>query len=322
MKKYPEIVEIQFHNFCNAYCSICPYESYASQNTKRKMPERLKQVVLEDLREHRDQVKRVIPYYNNEPFLDADFLVLLRWFKIHMPETQVEVSTNLSAYSDPVFRAILEENLIDDLRISFFGGTPSTYHKLMPGLKFEVSKKKLKSFLDLYDATKSSTKYALVMILHPEYDIPYEAQCLQQNFPEHDLKIRYFGYLDRAGSNAYRNKTLIQETPVRRLSGCSLKRNEERLCIDVNGRVPLCSQDWFSSTILGDLEKQTITDIWNGEQKAIVDRIISGKSPAPDDFICKKCKLVYYHSETKGKAMNFEGDRYMTSQDTKRVTPS
>jgi len=40
----------------------------------------------------------------------------------------------------------------------------------------------------------------------------------------------------------------------------------QRMVVDWNGEVVLCCDDWNHSTILGNLKKQTIEEVWKGEK--------------------------------------------------------
>ena len=320
MFDFPEIIEPQLQNNCNANCSICPYEKYAETTNIKKMNQELLTKILTDIKNNKDKIKRVIPYYNNEPFLQKGFIDILRWFKVHTPNIEIEVSTNLSAFKKDIFSKILQEELITDLRISFFGGDEDTYTKMMPGLKFKRSLKNLDEFLQLRDQYNPNQNYEIIMVLEPSLNIEKEAQSLQEHFPHKQLNFRFFGYLDRVGSNGIENSKRINTTEDVTLKGCSLNRNTERLCIDVEGDIPLCSQDWFKRVNLGNLKTSTIQDIWDSKNKQYIDSIINGEIQTPPNFICRDCKLAYI--ETKdGNILNFKGDAYMNQDDSKKALP-
>lgn len=318
MSLFPEILEIQFHNICNASCSICPYEEYSNGTTLKKMEPNLKEKILDDIYRNKDRVKRIIPYFNNEPFLDKNFISILKYFKEKMPSIEIEVSTNLSVFKYDDFKTIISEGLIDDLRISFFGGNKTSYEEMMPKLKFERSFRNLKSFLELRASVNPLFSYELIMVLVPSMDLEEEKAKLQKMFPEEKLNFRFFGYLDRAGSNSIKNNKKIDVETNVLFDGCSLKRNEERLCIDVNGNIPLCSQDWFLRENLGDLKSSTIEEIWNGKIKKRVDDIIAGEEVSAPNFICRDCKLVKF-KDGEASSLNFSGDRYMSEEDSKLI---
>ena len=316
--KYPSIIEIQFHNICNSYCSICPYEKYASINTFQKMNNHLKTKILEDLKCHQKYIKRIIPYYNNEPFVENDFINTLRWFKKNLPNVKLEVSTNLSLCKKEQLEAIISENLIDDFRISFFGGTEETYKKMMPRLNFQKNIQQLNMFFEVRKKINPLFPYMLIMVLLPQLDIKKERYALNELFPNEKINYHFFGYLDRAGSNKEINSKISDTIKDVQLAGCSLNRNTERLCICFDGRVPLCSQDWFCEANIGNLEKQDISDIWNSKEREIINNKVSGILSSEKDFICKRCKLARLKLEGDIK-LNFCGDRYTTQNDKKKL---
>lgn len=316
--KFPKILEVQFHNYCNANCSICPYEQYSLQTPLKKMDLDLKEKILNEIATNKDKIERIIPYFNNEPFIDKEFIQILRWFKNNVPDIPIEVSTNLSIFNADIMSQVIKEQLIDDFRISFFGGSSQTYKQMMPKLHFERNLKNLQSFLDLRKTLNTKFQYEIIMVLLPNIDIVKEQQSLQSMITDEKLRFHFFGYLDRAGTNEVKNKKIVNDQSSYYFNGCSLKRNEERLCIDINGNIPLCSQDWFLKEKIGSVRTSSISEVWNSKRKIEIDRIISGELPPPKSFLCKDCKLIYLKDQ-EGIRLNFEGDRYMNNLDQKKT---
>ena len=71
LSESPQIIEVQFCNLCNSCCSICPYKDmkykpeYMSTSLFLKLINELKTLNL----------KRIIPYLNNEPFIDKNYIL-------------------------------------------------------------------------------------------------------------------------------------------------------------------------------------------------------------------------------------------------------
>ena len=70
MKDYPDIIEIQFSNMCNANCIICPYRSM--HYVADKMSDKLFEKFLQDI--NGKNIKRIIPYLGCTP-KDRPFLI-------------------------------------------------------------------------------------------------------------------------------------------------------------------------------------------------------------------------------------------------------
>ena len=119
--KFPKIIEFQINSICNSHCTICPYSSIEKEFGHEQMKDEQIEKLLEEFDEHASEIERIIPYLNNEPFIDSRFINLLRRLKSKKNHT-IEVSTNASLLTKEISEIIVNEKLIDDFRISFFAG--------------------------------------------------------------------------------------------------------------------------------------------------------------------------------------------------------
>lgn len=106
---------------------------------------------------------------------------------------------------------------------------------------------------------------------------------LNKNIPKHKnihvLKIENFN--NRSG--------LVNLGVMKRITKCNYPSDE--LCVEWNGNVVLCSNDYFAKYCFGNIGKQRIIDIWNKpEFKVCRDDIAKGNFKYFD--ICKKCKTM------------------------------
>ena len=203
---FPKYVEIQTTSICNSFCSICPYGSVEHKFPKLNMEDSLIDKILDECEHHKDEIECVIPYVNNEPFLDKRMVDILR--KIKSKGLKVELSTNASALTEEIARAIVDENLIHDFRISFFASKKEDYQKLMPRLNYEHVVKNIKYFAD-YNRSKGSPIHTnIIMILLDDMDMQRNIDEAKDLF---GIEVRVFGYLDRAGANEKKNKLLTEE---------------------------------------------------------------------------------------------------------------
>lgn len=322
--KFPKFVEFQTRSFCNANCTICPYESKAKKYGQSKMSDEMINRIIEECKSHKNEIERVIPYLNNEPTLDSRLVDILRRLKAN--GHFIELSTNLSGLTDARMEAIIEEELVDDLKFSFFGATEATYSSLMPGLKFSKNIDKIKTFCELNKKYGCPINLELIIILVPWLDMRSELDLLRNLFP--NVRIHGYGYLDRAGSvNNIRNPTILENIDDKdsyKLAGCKLKRPFERICILANGEVILCSQDWDRSEVVSNIQNETIETIWNSNAFEKIRQKVLGEIETEGDYICKRCKLALLRGADSGYLseplkMNFSGDKYLDEFDRKMI---
>ena len=165
--KFPKIIEFQINSICNSHCTICPYSSIEKEFGHEQMKDEQIEKLLEEFDEHASEIERIIPYLNNEPFIDSRFINLLRRIKNKKNHT-IEVSTNASLLTKEISEIIVNEKLIDDFRISFFAGNEQEYKQLMPNLDFNKCKNNIKNFLEI---NNDLIPYQITLILVPWMDM-------------------------------------------------------------------------------------------------------------------------------------------------------
>ena len=65
-----------------------------------------------------------------------------------------------------------------------------------------------------------------------------------------------------------------------------------------DGKVILCCMDWRREVVLGDLNDETIHNVWQGGRKQAW-AMISGKKGMPEEFLCRKCEEAALEEKIK-----------------------
>lgn len=278
MYNYPKVIEIQFHNKCNSNCLICPYKDM--NYLYKKMTNKLFEKFLNEIDE--SKLKRIIPYLNNEPFLDTDFMDKVRQIRNKFKKLEIEISSNVSMIREEDIIEMSNLN-ITELRLSVFGYEKDTYNRMMPCLNYEKTFEKLKKISNIM--SKSNTIISIVMIDNGEINeqefIGMEKMCSELGF-----NFERWGFLDRSDNVTYKSNNIYNED----VSYCEQNRPLERMHILSDGRVIFCCQDWSHSLVVGNINNNTITEIWNSDvYNNARNSLYSKEKDSP--LICKKCKL-------------------------------
>lgn len=313
---FPQYIEFQTNSLCNGNCIICPYENKAKKYPHQLMSNELIDKIINELNTHKSEIMRVIPYLNNEPSLDDRMIEVLR--KIKRGGHFIELSTNMSGITKKKADIIIKERLVDEFRISFFGGTPEIYKKMMPGLEYDDIVEKTQYFLTQNDMLGKPICIKIVMVLYPKIDCMANLRAIKQTFPSADVLT--FGFLDRANnlSTLTNQKILVEQNDNKQyiLKGCDLNRPFERMCILSNGKVVFCSQDWDREVELGNICHQSIAEIWNNDHFLAERNRLIGLKQTPEAFLCRRCKLAHILDSLTGEEyMNFIGDEYVDETD-------
>ncbi len=281
---FPKIIEIQFHNICNSNCLICPYKdmNYKAEYMKKEVFDKF-------LNEMEDgKSTRIIPYLNNEPFLEKGYIDKLRKIRNKCPNTEIEISTNVSMLNETKIKELLELNLTE-LRLSVFGYSDKTYKKMMPGLDKEKVFNNLNLISENYK--NSNTLVSIVMIDDGNIN---EEEFNNMKLLCHKLRLKFerWGYLDRSKNVSYKHNGFYNKN----ICGCEQNRPIERMHILANGDVILCCQDWKHTEIMGNIKINSIEEIWNSDKyKQVRKEIYQKNDKAPE--ICKNCKLAVTFKE-------------------------
>lgn len=278
MLDYPSVIEVQFHNKCNSNCLICPYKDM--NYSYSKMTDELFEKLLNEIDENK--LKRIIPYLNNEPFLDFDYLNKVKKIRDRFKKLEIEISSNVSMIKEEDILEMCNLN-ITELRLSVFGYKKETYNRMMPCLNYDQTFKKLKTISEKMKNT--NTIISIVMIDTGEIDeqefLDMKNLCTKLGF-----KFERWGFLDRSDNVTYKSNNIFNED----VSCCEQNRPLERMHILSDGRVIFCCQDWAHSLVVGNININTISEVWNSDiynkaRNSLYDR----KKDSP--MICKKCKL-------------------------------
>lgn len=279
MNSFPKIIEFQFHNLCNANCIICPYSDVKER--KGFMDELLFEQIITEVG---DKEILLIPYLNNEPFLDSSYCEKIKKINNYCPNAKIEISTNLSKVNEKVIQKLCELNIYE-LRISFFAYSKVYYEKMMPGLCYEKVWSNLEKIL-ASDLKNKISKISITMIEH-EYLHASEFDNMKDLCTKNGIGFNKWGYLDRAGNNTKFSNRIYKKN----IKACEQKRPLERMHILYDGTVILCCQDWRREVVIGNLRNNTIQDIWMGDRYQELRSKIYDEDRACIE-LCKRCKLA------------------------------
>ncbi len=250
--EFPHQVRIENTNFCNAVCTMCPREMLT--RPKGTMGLGFFNKIVAQLVKGGTKELHLQGY--GEPFLDKTIIKKIKAAKAAgMPYTFMV--TNASLLTDKVCRELLTSGL-DKLKISFYGVEKESYEKIHNGLKFEEVKANLQRLLRIRKEIKKSGKPVT------KIDVKYIGRlrdfvrfAFQWGFKAHISFARMHNYGYGRGFNK------------------AEKEKSERKCSMVidpvmqvlwDGLVVPCCYDFDGKMILGDLNKETVAEVWKGEK--------------------------------------------------------
>lgn len=276
--KYPTGIDIGVTNACNSNCIMCPHSKLKNIGTMNM--ELYKKIIDNCVKL---KIKNITLSFFGEPLLDKTLIEKIRYAKAK--EIYVGFYSNASLLDTSWARKLIESGL-DCITISLDGYTKEIYERIRRGLKFDVVKNNILNLIKLKEKMKrSNPEIDLVLV-----ELEENKKEIKKFYKEWKNEVRSISIINMRNWTGEINKKGTKESfhfnyKVKR-KPCSLIW--QRMVVDWNGDVVLCCDDWNHSTILGNLKKQTIEEVWKGKKlKDIKEAHIKGefwKIP-----ICTKC---------------------------------
>ena len=270
----PLIILVEPTNLCNLKCAFCPTsdEKLLKEvgRPKGSMPLELFQKIVDDCKEFKGKdgtpgINGFYPHKDGEPLLHKDIVEMISYAKKADIAKEIRLITN-GFYLSPEMNRRLVDSGLDWIRISVNGLTDEKYAQLC---RADVSVKKLiDNVRDLFLCRKGKTPFMI-------------AKMIDVNRTEEEKKLFYETFqeicdvcsVEEVGgwsTTGERDFTL----GIKNDSCNGIQRRERFVCpmpfyslsVNFNGKVGICCYDWAHQTIVGDVTKESLLDIWNGER--------------------------------------------------------
>ena len=265
----PFIIFIDPSDACNFKCSFCPT---GDTDLMKKVGRPLKQIpwdlytkIIDDICEFDEKVKVIRLYKDGEPLLNKRFADMIRYAKESGCCDRVDTTTNASLLTEEKSIEIVEAGL-DRINISIEGMNEKQY--------MDFSGYRLNSFQDIVDNVSNfhKNKGNCEMIVKINGDSLSEDQkkefvdtfgpiadgiwieSVMSCWPEFELRNGVSVNQDRG----------IYGQPIQEVSVCSYPFYS--FSINPEGTASLCFLDWGRKLLIGDVNNQSVKQIWEGEE--------------------------------------------------------
>lgn len=278
---------VEITSRCNLKCRLC---------VNKDIPPSLKGDMDFDLykkiiNEAAGNVYDINLFHRGEPLLHPKLIPIISYAKSRGIKTRIH--TNATLLNPELSKKIILSSL-DLISFSFDGYTKETYEKNRIGASYEKSLNNIIDFLRIKKELKSKKPFTIIQVM--EFDDKLSSKEIMEqkkkflkrfsNLPLDKLVTRYphnwggFLKLKELGKNYEENKRTIP---------CTFPWYS--LTIFYNGKVYLCPQDFLGKILLGDLNKNSIKEIFN--HKTIKDIRNKFKTSKMNKIIpCKDCDRI------------------------------
>ena len=277
----PDHVQIQTVTGCNANCVFCP-----NGKTSRSIPKG-RRMAWDLYRSVVDQsiafgIRRYSVYLMNEPLLDHDLPKRVEYISTRIKKPQyVKVTSNGALLTDRMARGLLDSGL-KKLKISVQSLDPKIYYHVM-NMQLEKTLRNIDRFMELkMQGGYRLPRLEIVMINSNRGDT--DLVEMKRHWQQRDIKLNIEYFENRVDPKKIKNST-VNKSSMKAFSWC--QRLMEQIYILYDGRMVQCCSDWEQRSIMGDLNRETLTSIWHGEHYTNYrSRFASGDI---NGLICASC---------------------------------
>jgi len=278
---FPAVLFIEPTNQCNFKCGVCP-ESVPDFREKagyyQRMSEATWRRVYAELGDIYMGFEAIRFWGMGEPMLNPNLASMIQGLSLTTNRT--ELATNgslLDRYAGPLLGSGL-----DLLRISVYGGTADYADNSGSIFQAKDILDQARRFRKMRDERGSKTPHITAQLMAPPQDVPefiFEWSGVADDLSI-DLRHNWGGSDQRLVSIGIAAPT----------TGCCPKPFRE-LYIKANGDVSVCCLDWDGQLVVGNVNRQSLSEIWNGPE---IDDIRASHENGTRSFLsaCRDCNFM------------------------------
>lgn len=269
----PTLLQLETSTACDAKCVFCPHKDLKRRGGM--MSELLFRKIIAEAADV--GIGEILLFLNGEPLL---FPKLLGWLELlRERELKTTIFTNAASLTREKGRQLLKyADVIRGIAFSLGGVDERSYQEVM-GLDFNTVRENVLCFLDINDDR-----------------IPVEAHIplMSLTKPFMDIWVAMWGNLMTAAPTAMFNfagsvtdEIEHREDPAHRRQACPRLHH---MTVLWDGCVCLCCMDAEGQIILGDMNNQSIMEVFEGE-KALYYRTVHAVGEFDELPLCKDCNM-------------------------------
>ncbi len=276
---FPPKLILESTNICNAACTMCLYPKMIRRKGMMSF-ELFKKII--DEYSTSTATRRVQMNNIGEPLLDPLLIEKIKYAK-EKGVVQVFCFSNGSLLNKKTSEDLIDSGL-DYLIISLDGTNRESYEKIRINLKFNEVIENVRNFLIIREKKRANKpKIELHVTISDENRLEEKKFVKKMRGLADYVSIAHAH--NWAGQREIKNADVIQKSNKTDLAPCTNLWSE--LTILWDGRVALCCLDYEGKLILGDINEESLKNIWNGKRIQAI-RQSQLKSQFNQD-LCKTC---------------------------------
>ncbi len=285
---FPRMLMVQTTSACNAHCVFCPLPALRKEVPQGRMDPDLFERIMREAGQH-PEVACINLFLMNEPLCDRQIVPRIHLAREHNPQAVISLWTNAVNLTPEMTERLLASPL-GSLGVSLHAHEPEAYRRATGRKDFNRVLGNLVHFVEQRLARRPDMALVIRYVDAATY-LPAEAREPVRRFwaeGQLDLDIDD-GWLGRAGNL---DAPAAPPEPHRWLNGCKALGGPKQAHVLYTGQVVLCCMDYRRATDLGDLNQQSLAEVWRGERRRAALEMLFGLREAEEGFLCGRCELA------------------------------
>lgn len=259
LTQFPQFISIETRMACNSRCTFCPHSLTDRNEKNESIEEKIFQKVIKECSQY-DDLKQLTLSFQNEPLLDRKIFEKIGYAKrITNNKPKICIVTNAALLTKDRVEELIK-NPPNILKISVYGITKEIYESGMLGLDFNRT---IENIDYLVSKTKNIEDFEIqINTLYTDEISRIGYENLKVYWQNKGLKLHLINVENRAGK-LYENMKSFSENNWRIRNWC--QRPMKQLSVLTTGEVVLCCAIWNKELIVGNVNENTLYEIWNSE---------------------------------------------------------
>lgn len=293
---FPTMFQIQTNNLCNGSCIMCPI----SQEKNKKpgsMSDELFERIIKEISENRTENTFVWLHLQNEPLTDDTIFNKIKLIKkLSNGAIKTGLVTNGTLLTEDKIKEFNRSD-VDRICFSIDAFTEESYNKIRKGLNYNTVIKNIENL------RKSNSKANVFVRFIWQKDNYFELNDFKKYWKNKGITTEIGIVNNRAGAvsnfediglthkNIPFQYKFIQNIWLFLTGGCYYLANSFNILYD--GDVIMCCNDYIKKTILGNIQSNSIKEIWNSKRYQSIREAIFNKDfkKIPE---CHNCSVIRY----------------------------
>jgi radical SAM protein with 4Fe4S-binding SPASM domain len=275
VREYPLLVDIELSSLCNLKCPMCYTitDKFKEQVNATRMEWSLYTKIIDEIA---GKVPAVRLSLRGESTLHKKFIECIDYAK-KGGIGEVSFLTHGGKLTIPYFEKMVKAG-IDWITISI-DGVGEDYEKIRKPLKFSDVLKKIIDIKKYKDKNNLLKPVIKVQGIWPA--IKKDPELYYETFKPYVDLVAFNPLIDLLGN----------DTHIEYMEDFTCPQQYQRLVIGADGRVMKCANDDKNSEVIGNINNQTVYDIWHSQNMDAVRELHLRHRGFLESPVCKRCPL-------------------------------